>query len=87
MIVHLRNKESKLYYAGRRKWKAGPPPELRFNSISEALLYSRQEGLRGMEVVLLHSDSLHKVVLPAGVKTAVEPEHSNYGLYRTSAGA
>lgn len=83
MIVHLRNRETKLYYAGRGRWVAGPPPEPRFHNIAEALLYSRQEGLRNMEVVLLHSDSLHKVVLPAGLK--VEPEHSNYGLYRTSA--
>ncbi len=84
MIVHLRNKETKLYYAGRGKWVAGPPAQLRFNSIPDALLYSRQEGLNGMEVVLLHSDSLHKVVLPVGLK-GVEPEHSNYGIYRTAA--
>jgi len=84
MIVHLRNKETKLYYAGRGKWVSGPPPELRFFSIPDALLFSRQEGLRHMEVVLLHSDSLHKVVLPVGLK-AVEPEHSNYGMYRTAA--
>jgi hypothetical protein len=84
MIVHLRNKETKLYYAGRRKWVTAPPPELKFFSIPEALLYSRQEGLRGMEVVLLHSDSMHKVILPIGMKAA-EPEHSNYGMYRSSA--
>ncbi len=83
MIVHLRNKESKLYYAGRGRWVAGPPPELKFQSIPEALLFSRQEGLHQMEVVLLHSDSLHKVVLPVGIHTP-EPEHSNYGLYRTA---
>jgi len=83
MVVHLRNSESKLYYAGRGRWMGRPPPELRFHSVAEALLYSRQEGLRGMEVVLLHSDSLHKVVLPAGLN--VEPEHSNYGVSRTSA--
>ncbi len=83
MIVHLRNKETKLYYAGRGRWVAGPPAQLRFQSIPDALLYSRQEGLTKMEVVLLHSDSLHKVVLPVGI-TSVEPEHSNYGMYRTS---
>jgi hypothetical protein len=86
MIVHLRNKESKLYYAGKGRWVSGPPPQLRFNSIPEALLYSRQEALHNMEVVLLHSDSMHKVVLPVGVP-AVEPEHSNYGMYRTVARA
>ena len=83
MIVHLRNKETKLYYAGKGRWVSGPPSQLRFNSIPEALLYSRQERLSKMEVVLLHSDSMHKVVLPVGIP-AVEPEHSNYGLYRTS---
>ena len=83
MIVHLRNKVTKLYYAGKGRWVAGPPPQLRFNSIPEALLYNRQERLPKMEVVLLHSDSMHKVVLPVGVPT-VEPEHSNYGLYRSS---
>ncbi len=86
MIVHLRNKETKLYYAGKGRWVAGPPPQLRFHSIPEALLYSRQERLPKMEVVLLHSDSLHKVVLPVGMPV-VEPEHSNYGIYRTAARA
>ncbi len=86
MIVHLRNKESKLYYAGRGRWVAGPPPQLHFNNIPEALLFSRQERLSNMEVVLLHSDSMHKVVLPVGVP-AVEPEHSNYGMYRNIARA
>lgn len=86
MIVHLRNKESKLYYAGRGRWVSGPPSQLRFNSIPEALLYSRQERLHKMEVVLLHSDSMHKVVLPVGMP-AVEPEHSNYGTYRSVARA
>jgi hypothetical protein len=83
MIVHLRNGETKLYYAGLGRWVAGPPQELKFYSIPEALLYSRHEGLHGMEVVLLHSDSLHKVVLPAGMKSG-GPEHSNYGRYRPS---
>jgi hypothetical protein len=86
MIVHLRNKETKLYYAGHGRWTARPPAQLRFNSIPDALLYSRQEHLRAMEVVLLHSDSLHKVVLPVGLHS-VEPEHSNYGSYRTTARA
>jgi hypothetical protein len=86
MIVHLRNKETKLYYAGHKRWVAGPPAELQFQSIPEALLYSRQERLAGMEVVLLHSDSSHKVVLPVGVRS-VEPEHSNYGGLRSSSRA
>ncbi len=84
MIVHLRNKGTKLYYAGKGRWVAGPPPQLRFNNIPEALLFSRQEKLSNMEVVLLHSDSMHKVVLPVGM-AAVEPEHSNYGMYRSAA--
>ncbi len=83
MIVHLRNKETKLYYAGSGRWMIGPPAVLRFNTIPEALLYSRQERLRDMEVVLLHSDSFHKVVMPVGV--AIEPEHSNYGMHRARA--
>ncbi|HEY5915423.1 MAG TPA: hypothetical protein VJA21_32980 [Verrucomicrobiae bacterium] len=86
MIVHLRNKESKLYYAGRGRWVGGPPPQLRFNSVAEALLYNRQERLSKMEVVLLHSESGHKVVFPVGL-TAVEPEHSNYGTINTLARA
>ncbi len=81
MFVHLRNKETKLYYAARGRWVAIPPAELQFNSIPEALLFSRQEGLKNMEVVLLHSDSAHKVVLPVGART-LEPEHSNYSSYR-----
>ena len=84
MVVHLRNKETKLYYAGSGRWMIGPPAVLKFNTIPEALLYSRQERLSKMEVVLLHSDSMHKVVLPVGIP-AVEPEHSNYGMYRSSA--
>lgn len=84
MFVHLRNKETKLYYAGKGRWMIGPPAVLKFNNIPEALLYSRQEGLPNMEVVLLHSDSMHKVVLPVGPK-AIEPEHSNYGMYRARA--
>lgn len=86
MIVHLRNKGTKLYYAGRGRWVAGPPPQLRFTTIPDALLFSRQERLDNMEVVLLHSDSMHKVVLPVGIPT-VEPEHSNYGMHRTVARA
>ena len=65
MLVHLRNKENKLFYAGHGRWTMGPPATLRFSSISEAMLYSRQERLRDMEVVLLHSDSYHKVVYPS----------------------
>lgn len=84
MVVHLRNKETKLYYAGSGRWMIGPPAVLKFNTIPEALLYSRQERLRDMEVVLLHSDSFHKVVMPIGV-TAIEPEHSNYGMHRARA--
>ena len=84
MIVHLRNKETKLYYAGKGRWMIGPPAVLSFKTIPEALLYSRQERLRDMEVVLLHSDSFHKVVLPAGVPF-IEPEHSNYGMHRARA--
>ncbi len=86
MIVHLRNHGTKLYYAGKGRWVAGPPLQLRFNSIPEALLFSRQERLSNMEVVLLHSDSMHKVILPVGIP-AVEPEHSNYGMYRSVARA
>ena len=67
------------------RWLAGPCPTLRFHSISDALLYSRQEGLQKMEVVLLHSDSLHKLVLPAGAELKSEPEHSGYKLYRRAA--
>ena len=84
MLVHLRNKGNKLFYAGHGRWTMGPPATLRFSSISEAMLYSRQERLRDMEVVLLHSDSYHKVVVPVGL-TALEPEHSNYGLSRARA--
>ncbi len=81
MFVHLRNKESKLYYAAHGRWVAAPPAELQFNSIPEALLFSRKERLKNMEVVLLHSDSAHKVVLPVGIG-GIEPEHSNYSSYR-----
>jgi len=80
MLVHLRHKKTKLYYAGRGRWVPMPSPRLRFHSIPEAVLYSRQEGLLNMEVVLFHSDSLHKLVLPAGTALRSEPEHSGYRL-------
>jgi hypothetical protein len=80
MLVHLRNRGTKRYYAGGGKWAAGPPPGLGFRSIPEALLYSRQEALTDMEVVLLHSNSLHKVVLPVSLGRG-GAEHSNYAKH------
>jgi hypothetical protein len=84
VLVHLRHKRSKLYYAGGGRWVPGPSPTLRFHTISDALLYSRQEGLQDTEVVLLHSDSLHKLVLPAGARLRSEPEHSGYQLRKAA---
>jgi hypothetical protein len=66
VFVFLRDSESKRYYAGRGRWVAKPSQAWVFQSIEEALLHNRQEGLKHMEIILQHTRPGSTQVLPIG---------------------
>lgn len=69
MIVLLRRQGDRTYYAGPGRWVQKPGWAVVFRGIDEALLLSRREQLRDMEVVIQHSQPTHTVVLPVGEKS------------------
>src|SRR5262245_56940429 len=76
MLVLLRQSETKLYYAVHRGWVSKVSGAAHFQTVEEALLFRRQEHLQGMQVVVLHSNGRHMVILPLG-KQSWAGEHWN----------
>ncbi len=66
MLVLLRQSETKLYCGARGGWVAKVSLAAQFQTVEEALLFNRQAHLAGMEVVVVHSNGRHRVVLPLG---------------------
>ncbi len=66
MLVLLRQNQTKLYYGIHGEWAPKISAAAHFETIEEALLANRQAHLHGTEVVVVHSNGHHKVVLPIG---------------------
>ena len=66
MLVLLRQNESKLYYGVHGDWVPKVSAAAHYETIEDALLANRHAHLQGTEIVVLHSNGRHKVVLPVG---------------------
>jgi hypothetical protein len=75
MLVLLRQSETKLYYGIHGGWVSKVSVAAHFQTVEEVLLFSHQEHLQGMQVVVLHNNG-HKVILPLG-KQSWATEHWN----------
>ncbi len=64
MMVLLRDIHTKLYYAGQSRWVSDPSEGRAFYTVTEALLLSRHDRLKHMEVVLQPSIGRDTLVLP-----------------------
>lgn len=66
MLVLLRDRQTKLFYAAHGRWTSIPAFAYDFHSVEDALLRNRQEHLENTEVVVQHSAPSSTVVLPIG---------------------
>ncbi len=64
MLVLLRDIHTKLYYAGESRWVSEPTQARGFTTVTDALLISRQDQLKHMEVVLQPSTGRDTLALP-----------------------
>ncbi len=64
MLVLLRDIHTKLYYAGQSRWVSDASLARGFTTVTDALLVSRRDGLKHMEVVLQPSTGRDTLVLP-----------------------
>ena len=66
MLVLLRQRDTKLFYGVHGEWVSRLSKAASFPTVEEALLFNRQVHLQHMEVVILHSNGRHRVILPVG---------------------
>src|SRR5262249_185874 len=76
MLVLLRQSKTKLYYGVHGGWVSKVSGAAHFQTVEDALLCRRREHLPGMQVVVLHSNGRHMVILPLG-KQSWASEHWN----------
>src|SRR5262249_13621705 len=76
MLVLLRQSKTKLYYGVHGGWVSKVSGAAHFQTVEDALLCRRREHLPGMQVVVLHSNGRHIVILPLG-KQSWASEHWN----------
>jgi hypothetical protein len=70
MTLSLRNKGTKLYYAGQGRWVDKAAKALGFQTVEDAMLLHHQEHLHDMELVVQHSAPSYKtLVLPIGPRS------------------
>ena len=70
MTLFLRSKDTKLYYAGQKRWAEKPGEAVGFQTVEDALLLRHDQHLQHMELVIQHgAPSYKEVILPIGVKT------------------
>lgn len=61
MEVLLRHSQTRLFFAGNRRWVSNPAEALHFGTIAEAVERLRREQLRRMELLIEG-----KTILPLG---------------------
>ncbi len=64
MLVVLRDIHTKLFYAGQGRWVSDTSQARGFFTLTDALLVSRHDGLKHMEVVVQPSTGRETLVLP-----------------------
>ncbi len=69
MVVVLRHRETKQYYGLHGEGVSRLTLAAQFETIEEAVLFSRQAHLQHMEIVVVHSNGAHKVALPLGTES------------------